>query len=204
MVANAGAVMDGALDSSDEAWQRLVSLYLSQKFWLARAALPSMVEQGWGRFVFATSEIARGTQANPLGAAVFSGGIGLARDLATTHRGSGVTFNCYAPGAATRLFEVYRSQIDDGLRASGVPPEQWAQFYLPPPECVAPIVVWLCTDAAAGVSGEVFGTAGGTLGRWSHYEIQASMVKAGADPNPVWSLDELDAHVPARLVLLSA
>ncbi|MFI5046732.1 MAG: SDR family NAD(P)-dependent oxidoreductase [Acidimicrobiia bacterium] len=198
VVGNAGAILN-AHDPS-EAWQRLLSLYLGQKLWLTEAALPSMVERGWGRFVFATSEIARGTQASPLGAAVFSGVIGLARDLANTNRESGVTFNCYAPGAGTRLFEVYRSRIEDALQASGVPPEQWAQYQLPPPECVAPIVVWLCTDAAAGVSGEVFHASGGTLGRWSHFEDRASLVKAGADPNPVWSLDELDTHVPAHLV----
>ena len=88
--------------------------------------------------LFATSEIARGTQSNPLGAAVFSGGVGMIRDLATQHRGSGVTFNCYAPGAATRLFEVYKSQFDEGLRASGIPQEEWARHYLPPAEHVAP------------------------------------------------------------------
>ena len=128
VVGNAGALLHSTLESGEEAWHRLVDLYLGQKLWLARAALPSMLERGWGRFVFATSEIARGTQANPLGAAVFSGDIGVARDLAITHRGRGVTFNCYAPGAATRLFEVYRSQIDAALRTSGVPQEQWAEF----------------------------------------------------------------------------
>ena len=92
-----------------------------------------MVERGWGRFVFATSEIARGTQANPLGAAVFSGVIGLARDLANTNRESGVTFNCYAPGAGTRLFEVYRSRMEDTLQASGVPPRAVGPVSAPAP-----------------------------------------------------------------------
>ena len=111
-----------------------------------------------------------------------------------------MTFNCYAPGAATRLFEVYRSQIAAAMGTRELPPEVLAAFSLPPPECVAPIVVWLCTDAAAGVSGEVFSASGGTLARWSHYVDAAAMVKAGTDPNAVWSLDELDAHVPAHLM----
>ena len=59
VVGNAGALLNSTLDSDDAAWHRLVDLYLGQKFWLARTALPAMLERGWGRFVFATSEIAR-------------------------------------------------------------------------------------------------------------------------------------------------
>jgi NAD(P)-dependent dehydrogenase (short-subunit alcohol dehydrogenase family) len=200
VVANAGALLDGALHGlavDDDSWRRLLDLYLSQKFWLARSAVPAMLERGWGRIVFATSEIARGEQANPLGAAVFSGGIGMVRDLATQHRGTGVTFNCFAPGAATRLFDVYKAQIDAQLRDRGVPEDQWSAHYLPPPECIAPMVTWLCTDAASTITGEVFGVAGGTVTRWSHHDIVAKIVKHTA-PH-VWELAELDERVPSGL-----
>lgn len=201
VVANAGALLDTheGIQTSDDAWQRLLNLYLGQKFWLMRAAVPSMLERGWGRALFATSEIARGTQANALGAAVFSGAIGMAHDLANQHRGSGVTFNCYAPGAATRTFDAFKTQVDEGLRKSGVPEERFAEFYLPPAEHVAPMVVWLCTDAAQRVSGEVFNVSGTSVVRWSHHEIRASLVKGGAQTEP-WTLDELDKLVPTRLL----
>lgn len=201
LVANAGALLDThrGIQSSDDAWQRLVNLYLGQKFWLVREAVPSMLERGWGRVLFATSEIARGTQANALGAAVFSGGIGMIRDLANQHRDSGVTFNCYAPGAATRTFDVYKSQVDEGLRASGIPEERFAEFYLPPAEHVAPMVTWLCTEAASSVSGEVFNISGNSVVRWSHHEIRSSLFKGGA-PGDLWTFEELDKLVPARLL----
>ena len=200
VVANAGALLDtqDGIRMTDESWQRLANLYLGQKFWLTRAALPSMLERGWGRVLFATSEIARGTQANPLGAAVFSGGIGMIRDLATQHRSSGVTFNCYAPGAATRTYDVYRTQVDEGLRQAGVPKERFAEFYLPPADKVAPMVVWLCTDAAAQVNGEVFNVSGNTVVRWSHLEDRATLVRGG-DTGERWALDELDKLVPTSL-----
>ncbi len=201
VVGNAGALLDTSLTglgSSDASWQRLVDLYLGQKFWLARAAVPAMLDRGWGRVLFATSEIARGTQANPTGAAVFNGGIGMVRDLATQHCASGVTFNCYAPGAATRLFDVYKDQVDAALEAAGVPQEQWAEHYLPPPECVAPMIIWLCSDAAAAVNGEVFGVSGGTVTRWSHLEIASTIVKR-AKPH-LWDQAELDDAVPTQLL----
>ncbi len=201
LVANAGALLDTHLGigSSDESWQRLVNLYLGQKFWLVREAVPAMLERGWGRVLSATSEIARGTQANALGAAVFSGGIGMIHDLANQHRTSGVTFNCYAPGAATRTFDAFKTQIDEGLRSRGVPDERFSDYYLPPAEHVAPMVVWLCTDAAERVSGEVFNISGTSVVRWSHHEIRATLVKGAAQGEP-WTLEELDKLVPTQLL----
>jgi len=199
VVGNAGAIVGGGAEASD-AWEHMLALYLGQKLWLSEATLSAMVERGWGRFVFCTSEIARGTQGSPLGAAAFSAVVGLARDLANSNRSTGVTANCYAPGASTRLFEVYRSRMGDQLEASGIPPELLAQFDLPPPACVASIVAWLCTDEAAGVSGEVFGASGGRLGRWGHLDDWASVVKVGDEPHPVWSLEELDREVPVHLM----
>jgi NAD(P)-dependent dehydrogenase (short-subunit alcohol dehydrogenase family) len=202
VIANAGALLESSLAgirATDDAWQKLLSLYLSQKFWLVRAAVPAMLERGWGRMLFASSEIARGTQANPLGAAVFSGSIGLAHDLGTTYRDSGVTFNCYAPAAHTRTFDLYKTQMDEALAAQGIPEERWADHYLPPADRIAPMVVWLCTDAGAGVNGEVFAVSGGKVDRWSHLPVVASLVKEG-DEKGLWSLDELDALVPSHLM----
>ncbi len=201
VIGNAGAVLaTGSLDANDANWQRLLNLYLGQKIWLTREALPAMLERGWGRIVYATSAIALGRQRNPLGAAVFNGTIGLSRDLANQHRASGVTFNCYAPGAATRLFDVHRSQVDEGLRAGGLDEVNGEGYTLPPPECVAPIVVWLCTDAARSVTGEVFRASGGTIGRWSHIQEQGGLFKSGDNGSGVWTLDELDALVPTHLL----
>ncbi|GAA1444252.1 SDR family NAD(P)-dependent oxidoreductase [Leifsonia poae] len=202
VIANAGALIAGTMagiQTDDASWHKLLNLYLGQKFWLSRAAVPGMLERGWGRVIFATSEIARGTQTNPPGAAVMAGGIGLAHDLANTYRDTGVTFNCYAPGAATRTFDLYKDQMDDALRAQGVPEDDFGSFYLPPADRIAPMVTWLCTDAADGVTGEVFALKGTEVTRWTHQGDGPSIVKEG-DERGLWTLDELDALVPARLL----
>ncbi len=201
LIANAGALVAGTMagiQSDDDSWRTLLDLYLGQKFWLTRAAVPGMVERGWGRVLFASSEIARGTQANPLGAAVLSGGIGIARDLALQHKDAGVTFNCYAPAAHTRTFDLYKEHMDAALAAAGIPEEDWVQHYLPPADRIAPMVVWLCTDAGAAVTGEVFSIKGGQVDRWSHFADAATLVKEG-DEKGLWTLDELDVQVPAVL-----
>lgn len=202
VIANAGALIAGTLagiQTDDASWQKLLNLYLGQKFWLSRAAVPGMLERGWGRVIFATSEIARGTQTNPAGAAVMAGGIGLAHDLATTYEGSGVTFNCYAPGAATRTFDLYKDQMDDALRAQGVAEDEFGSFYLPPADRIAPMVTWLCTDAANDVSGEVFALAGSRITRWTREGDGPSTVKEG-DERGLWTLEELDAVIPERIL----
>ncbi len=203
LVANAGALSRTAslgLRSGDEDWQRLLDLYLGQKFWLAREALPAMLERGWGRVIFATSEIARGTQKNPLGAVVLAGGVAMMRDLASTHAGSGVTFNAYAPGAATRTYDHYMAQHRAGLIAAGMTQEQLDQQRQAGPEFISPMVTWLCTEAGAQVTGEVFGLSGGNISRWNRLEDAASLVKSNAGGSALWTLEELDSLVPRHLI----
>jgi NAD(P)-dependent dehydrogenase (short-subunit alcohol dehydrogenase family) len=203
VVANAGALLKTAqfgLASDDEAWTKLLNLYLGQKFWLTREALPGMLERGWGRIIFATSEIARGTQKNPLGAAVLGGSVAMMRDLAMTHYGSGVTFNCYAPGAATRTYEMYMEQIDAGL-ITGKDREAFLSHPRPAgPEHVAPMITWLCTDQGAEVTGEVFGLSGGSICQWTRAQDGVRLIKADADGPGLWALDELNQELPDFLV----
>ena len=70
----------------------------------------------------------------------------------------------------------------------------------PGPQFVAPMVTWLCTDAAAQVTGEIFGLTGGRINRWSRLEDVASLVKADAAGPALWTLDELDALVPQHVL----
>src|SRR5690606_25178465 len=46
VVGCAGAVLDGTLAADDDAYQQFMALFLHQKFWLAKAALPGMQERG--------------------------------------------------------------------------------------------------------------------------------------------------------------
>ena len=201
VVACAGAILDGSLAASDDSYRRLVDLFLSQKFWLARASVPAMAERGWGRLITTTSELARGQHGSPVGAAVFGGVISLTKAIAHEHRGTGVTANCLAPGAATRLHAVARPQFEQGLKSGLLTEQDWESYVnTPPAEYVAPIVCWLCTDAASDVTGEVFHAAGGLLGVWSPYEHRRTAHHGDHHTAAPWTLEELDQIVPRILL----
>jgi hypothetical protein len=88
------------------------------------------------------------------------------------------------------------------LRADGAITEaEWdAYVNTPPPEYVAPIVAWLCSDAADGVTGQVLHAAGGEVGTWTRYEVDHMAYRGDHRTNPPWTLDELDVVVPKALL----
>jgi NAD(P)-dependent dehydrogenase (short-subunit alcohol dehydrogenase family) len=201
VVACAGAIIDGSLGADDAAYQRFLDLFLSQKFWLARAAVPAMAERGWGRLITTTSHGATGLLGQPIFAAAMGGVISLTKGIAHEYRDRGVTANSLAPGAATRLHAVSRARFEE-MHASGlIGDDEWEQYvHTPPPEYVAPIVAWLCTDAAAGVTGQVFHAAGGLVGIWTAYEDARSAYRGDHREHPPWTLAELDTIVPRQLL----
>jgi NAD(P)-dependent dehydrogenase (short-subunit alcohol dehydrogenase family) len=201
VVGCAGAIIDGTLAADDDTYLRFMSLFLHQKFWLARAALPAMAERGWGRLITTTSHGATGLLGQPIFAAAMGGVISMTRAIAFEYESMGVTANCLAPGGATRLHAVTRPMFEQ-LRADGLISEaDWDSYVnTPPPEYVAPIVAWLCTDEANGVTGEVFHAAGGSVGVWNRYEVARSIYRGDHRTNPPWSLAELDELVPKALL----
>jgi NAD(P)-dependent dehydrogenase (short-subunit alcohol dehydrogenase family) len=201
VVGCAGAIIDGTLAADDDTYLRFMSLFLHQKFWLARAALPAMVERGWGRLITTTSHGATGLLGQPIFAAAMGGVISMTRAIAYEHAAAGVTANCLSPGGATRLHAVTRPMFEQ-LRADDLITEaEWDSYVnTPPPEYVAPIVAWLCTDAADGVTGQVFHAAGGAVGTWNRYHVERTIYRGDHRTNPPWSLEELDVHVPKALL----
>jgi NAD(P)-dependent dehydrogenase (short-subunit alcohol dehydrogenase family) len=145
LVHNAGLVAFASLEETSPAlWDRMIAIGVHAPFNLARAAVPHMRRQGYGRIVLTTSGRAMRVEDCVPGLIAYSAAkmaqVGLMVGLAAELRDTGIRVNAISPVAATRV-----------LRRSA--PELT-------PELVAPGVVFLASSAC-GLSGAVLNAAGG-------------------------------------------
>ena len=107
---------------------------------------------------------------------------GFTRSLALEVAKYKCTVNTISPGAATRL-------TIDLIEAAGRKYDEndWTQG----PEQIAPVVAWLCTDAAKDITSQIIHSQGGILGIMQ----QPPIIKSFTTDN-LWSLDQLDSLIP--------
>ena len=79
--------------------------------------------------------------------------------------------------------------------ANTAPPDSNDPLYTAGPEYVAPMVVWLCTDAAWNVNGKVFHVRGGSVALAAEETPIRQLVKDGT-----WTVEELITLVPTYLM----
>ncbi len=158
LVNNAGIARDALLLRMSEAdWDAVLETSLKAAFLCTRAALRGMLRARWGRVVNVSSIIAMNAnpgQANY--AAAKAGLIALTRTLAREVGSRGITVNAVAPGyvetdMTSALTEHARKQLVDRI----------AVERLGTPEDVAQAVGFLCSPAAAYVTGHVLVVDGG-------------------------------------------
>ena len=108
------------VDFEPEAWRRIHTLMLEVPFLLTRAAMPGMIERGWGRIINISS--VHGLIASPFKSAYVAakhGLEGLSKVTALEGAAHGVTANCINPGwVRTALVEA---QIADQAKIHGIP-----------------------------------------------------------------------------------
>jgi 3-hydroxybutyrate dehydrogenase len=156
-------------DFPAEKWDAIIALNLSAAFHTTRLAVPGMKARGWGRIINTAS--AHALVASPYKSAYVAAKHGLAgftKAIALELATHGITANCISPGYVwTPLVE---NQIPDTMAARGLSREAvindvllakqpTKSFILP--EDVAAMAVFLCSDAARGITGANYAIDGG-------------------------------------------
>lgn len=124
-----------------EEWDRLMALNLRSAFLLSRAVLPAMLKAGWGRIVHISSKTAVSPQPKQAAyAASKMGLIALTETIAAEVKGSGITANVILP-----------SILDTPANRAAMPKADTSKWV--PPERIAALLRFLCSDEAASING---------------------------------------------------
>jgi NAD(P)-dependent dehydrogenase (short-subunit alcohol dehydrogenase family) len=157
LINNAGINRDAmAAKMTEEQWDAVLSVNLKGTFLFAQAALPGMRERAWGRVVNTSSIGSLGNIGQANYAASKAGVIGLTKTLALEYAKYGVTVNAIAPGPVmTAMLAGVPEAIRERIIAQ-VPVGRIAS-----PDEIAGVHVFLASDDAAFITGQVIFADGG-------------------------------------------
>mgnify|MGYP006078905937 FL=1 len=191
VITPAGILRDRMIfNMTKEEWQDVIDVHLTGTFSVVAPASKIFRQQKSGRIITFSSVsglIGYSGQSN-YGAAK-DGIAGFTRVVAKELSKYGVTANAISPGANTRMTQ----SIPDSTRAMRVGEFKKAEedHFISNPEDVAPVVAWLCTDAASHINGEVIHAQGNRISLFNKYETHRSITKSGR-----WTVEELANAVP--------
>ncbi|CAH0292205.1 D-beta-hydroxybutyrate dehydrogenase [Massilia sp. Bi118] len=171
LVNNAGQAVAGPFLRTDtETWQQMLDVNLNGAFHCIQAALPGMLDAGWGRIVnLASTAGLTGYRYVAAYCAAKHGLVGLTRALALELATKGVTVNAVCPGYTDT--DIVQDAVANIVRKTGRTEEQARaelasanpQGRLVAPGEVAHAVTMLCFPAAAAMNGQAIAVAGGEV-----------------------------------------
>jgi NAD(P)-dependent dehydrogenase (short-subunit alcohol dehydrogenase family) len=192
IVTNAGILRDKVLwNMSDDDFDAVLQVHLRGTFTCVREAVKHFREAGeGGRVILAGSPAGqRGNFGQTNYAAAKAGIAAMARTWAMECARAGVMVNAVIPNAATAMTETipFLAPYADALkRGEAIPSVVRRAASFGTPEDVAGLVVFLASDAAAGVTGQCIGIGGDRLSLWSHpSEVSSAFLDGG------WSADAI-------------
>jgi NAD(P)-dependent dehydrogenase (short-subunit alcohol dehydrogenase family) len=181
LVNNAGILRDVIFHKmSWSDWSDVIAVHLHGAFNMSRACATHFRAQSAGAFVHMTSTsglIGNFGQANYMAAKL--GIMGLSRGIALDMARFKVRSNCIAPFAWTRMIDSIPAATEEDKR-------RIERFQEMTPEKIAPLVVYLASERAEGISGQVFA-------------VRNNEIFLFNQPRPIRSLHRSDGWTPEKL-----
>ncbi|HEX8771171.1 MAG TPA: SDR family oxidoreductase [Acidimicrobiales bacterium] len=197
LVHAAGTLRDAMVhNATDEDWAGVLGSHLSVAVELTRAVAPNLRHQRYGRIVYLGGAAGLVGSVGQAAYAVAKAGLfGLTRAVALEMAGRDVCVNYVAPLASTRMTNSIPPHTEQ-LRRYG------ASTLSARAEDVAPVVAWLCSGSARGISGQVLGIRGAELALWSQPRPALRLVEtSGWDAA---ALDDIRHQLEAHLTPLES
>lgn len=188
VINNAGIVRDRFFfNMSLEEWQAVINVHLNGSFYVARAAAPHFKARASGAYIHMTST--SGLIGNP-GQANYSaaklGLVGLSKTIALDMARYNVRSNCIAPFAWTAMTASVPTDTPEAAA-------RMEKLKTMEPRKIAPLAVYLASDAGAGVSGQIFGVRANEIYLYSQSRVIRSVHRSDG-----WTPESIAEHaIPA-------
>jgi 2-hydroxycyclohexanecarboxyl-CoA dehydrogenase len=150
-------------ETDEPFWRRVVEVNYLGALRVTHAALPGMIERGYGRVVSISSDAARvGSSLESVYAGAKAALIGFTKSLAREVARSGVTANCVCPGPTrTPMLASIIEREERGARIIDAMSRAVPMRRLGEPDDVAAAVAYFVSDDAAYVTGQTLSVSGG-------------------------------------------
>lgn len=163
VLVHAAAAFDRATLANLDAdtWRRVQAVNVESALWLCQQLTPAMIERGFGRIVFITSNTVWRPPAPDFLPYVVSKAalVGIARSLAGPLGAHGITVNCVAPGLTRTPFteaDLPAEAFEEVLARQALPRTLV-------PDDTAGVVAFLASDAAVAITGQTLCADGGSV-----------------------------------------
>ena len=181
LVNNAGILRDRIFHRmSWSDWSDVIGVHLHGSFNMSRACATHFREQNSGSFIHMTSTsglVGNFGQANYMAAKL--GIVGLSRGIALDMERFKVRSNCIAPFAWTRMIDSIPAETEEEKA-------RVAKFREMTPEKIAPLAVYLGSDAAEGISGQIF-------------SVRNNEIYLFSQTRPIRTLQRSDGWTPEKI-----
>ena len=189
LVNNAGILRDKSIFNMEEPdWDAVLDVHLKGHYCCSRPFAKYIRENnrtGCRIINFSSVSGLFGNFGQANYGAAKAGIAGLMRVLAIELAKYGCTVNTISPGALTRMTIPLREARGEETSQQDIDAGG--------PQHIAPVVAWLSTEEASGISGQIIHCGRGLVGIMQQPAIIKSFQKK---ENGVWTLDELDDYVP--------
>jgi NAD(P)-dependent dehydrogenase (short-subunit alcohol dehydrogenase family) len=170
LVNNAGIGRDRMVfNMTEEEWDDVISVHLKGTFACTKFASALMRKQNIGRIINTTSGAGlRGATGQSNYAAAKAGICGFSISVAMELAKYNVTTNILIPAARTRMTENISEKAKKIREERGL--YKRSAVAIPEPEMVGPMVVFLASDDAQDITGQIIGIRGDEISLWSHHK----------------------------------
>lgn len=200
LVTNAGVLRDTVLwKMSDDDFDTVINVHLRGTFTCVREAAMRMREQGeGGRIICIGSPTGqRGNFGQTNYAAAKAGIVGMVRTWALELKRAGITANAVIPVAATAMTATvpyFHAAMEADAQGEAMPDFFRHTLGFGTAADVAPLIAYLASDDASGVTGQAVGIGGDRLQLWSHPEPVATEYHEGG-----WTPEALAEQFPSTI-----